>query len=149
EVGHIFHFGTKYSMPMNAKVQGPDGKEHFVSMGSYGIGPSRLIAAIIEASHDENGIVWPEAVAPFDVAIVNMKSGDPECDRVCAELEAAYAAAGHDVLYDDTDQRAGAKFATMDLIGIPLQVIVGPRGVANGMVEIKRRASGERVEKNV
>ncbi len=86
EVGHIFHFGEKYSKPMNAKVQGPDGKEHFVSMGSYGIGPTRLIAAIIEASHDENGIIWPESVAPFDIALINMKAGDADCDRACEEL---------------------------------------------------------------
>jgi prolyl-tRNA synthetase len=144
EVGHIFHFGEKYSKPMNASVTGPDGKEHFVSMGSYGIGPSRLIAAIIEASHDENGIVWPESIAPFDVALINMKSGDAECDRVCSELEAALSAAGKDVLYDDTDQRPGAKFATADLIGLPWQLIVGPRGVAAGEVELKNRKTGER-----
>jgi prolyl-tRNA synthetase, family II len=144
EVGHIFHFGEKYSKPMNAKVAGPDGKEHYVSMGSYGIGPSRLIAAIIEASHDENGIIWPEAVAPFDVGVVNMKPGDADCDRICAEVEAAYEAAGLSVLVDDTDQRAGAKFATMDLIGLPRQVIVGPRGAAAGEVEIKLRATGAR-----
>jgi prolyl-tRNA synthetase len=107
EVGHIFHFGDKYSKPMNAKVQGPDGKEHLVSMGSYGIGPTRLIAAIIEASHDEAGIIWPESVAPFDVIVINMKTGDAECDRVSEQLYDAYTAAGHDVLYDDTDQRAG------------------------------------------
>ena len=144
EVGHIFHFGDKYSKPMNAKVQGPDGKEHFVSMGSYGIGPTRLIAAIIEASHDDAGIIWPESVAPFDVVIINMKAGDPECDRVCEQLYAAHEAAGLDVLYDDTDQRAGGKFATADLIGVPWQVIVGPRGVAAGEVEVKRRSTGER-----
>ena len=144
EVGHIFHFGEKYSKPMNAKVQGPDGKEHFVSMGSYGIGPTRLIAAIIEASHDEAGIIWPESVAPFEVVIINMKAGDAECDRVCEQLYAAYQGAGIDVLYDDTDQRAGGKFATADLIGIPNQVIVGPRGVAAGEVELKRRATGAR-----
>ncbi|EXL09903.1 proline--tRNA ligase [Aquamicrobium defluvii] len=144
EVGHIFHFGEKYSKPMNASVTGPDGKEHFVSMGSYGIGPSRLIAAIIEASHDENGIVWPESISPFDVALINMKSGDTECDRVCNELEAALSAAGKDVLYDDTDQRPGAKFATADLIGLPWQLIVGPRGVAAGEVELKNRKTGER-----
>lgn len=144
EVGHIFHFGEKYSKPMNASVTGPDGKEHFVSMGSYGIGPSRLIAAIIEASHDENGIVWPESISPFDVALINMKSGDAECDRVCNELEAALSAAGKDVLYDDTDQRPGAKFATADLIGLPWQLIVGPRGVAAGEVELKNRKTGER-----
>ncbi|QPC87481.1 proline--tRNA ligase [Mesorhizobium sp. NBSH29] len=144
EVGHIFHFGDKYSKPMGAKVTGPDGKEHAVSMGSYGIGPSRLIAAIIEASHDEAGIIWPEAVAPFDVVLINMKPGDTACDSLCEKLQAAYEKSGHDVLYDDTDQRAGAKFATADLIGIPRQVIVGPRGAGEGTVEVKRRATGER-----
>jgi len=144
EVGHIFHFGEKYSKPMEAKVAGPDGKEHYVSMGSYGIGPSRLIAAIIEASHDENGIIWPEAVAPFQVGIINMKTGDAECDRVSEELYEALTAAGKEVLYDDTDQRSGGKFASADLIGLPWQVIVGPRGVAAGEVEIKNRRTGER-----
>ena len=144
EVGHIFHFGDKYSKPMGAKVTGPDGKEHFVSMGSYGIGPTRLIAAIIEASHDENGIIWPESVAPFDVGLINMKAGDADCDRICDELYAALSAAGKDVLYDDTDQRAGGKFATADLIGLPWQVIIGPRGAAAGEVEIKNRKTGER-----
>ena len=149
EVGHIFHFGDKYSKPMKASVTGPDGKDHFVSMGSYGIGPTRLVAAIIEASHDENGIIWPESVTPFDIGLINMKPGDAECDRICAEVEAAYEKAGVSVLYDDTDQRAGAKFATMDLIGIPWQVIVGPRGAAAGEVEVKRRATGERHNKSV
>ncbi|MCG7506683.1 proline--tRNA ligase [Mesorhizobium retamae] len=144
EVGHIFHFGDKYSKPMGAKVQGPDGKEHNVSMGSYGIGPTRLIAAIIEASHDDAGIIWPESVAPFDIALINMKAGDADCDRTCEELYAALTAAGKDVLYDDTDQRPGGKFATADLIGLPWQLIVGPRGVAAGEVEIKNRKSGER-----
>ncbi len=144
EVGHIFHFGEKYSKPMGASVTGPDGKEHFVSMGSYGIGPSRLIAAIIEASHDENGIIWPDSVAPFDVALINMKVGDAACDAACQTLYDALGAAGLDVLLDDTDQRAGAKFATADLIGLPWQVIVGPRGVEAGEVEIKNRRSGER-----
>jgi len=149
EVGHIFHFGDKYSKPMNAKVQGPDGKDHLVSMGSYGIGPTRVMAAIIEASHDEAGIIWPESVAPFDVVIINMKVGDADCDRVCEELYAAHQAAGLDVLYDDTDQRAGGKFATADLIGIPWQVIVGPRGVVAGEIEVKRRATGERDTKPI
>ncbi|MBK8456764.1 MAG: proline--tRNA ligase [Phyllobacteriaceae bacterium] len=144
EVGHIFHFGTKYSKPMGAKVTGPDGKEHFVSMGSYGIGPSRLIAAIIEASHDEAGIIWPKAVAPFDAVLINMKAGDPGCDGACARLETGLENAGLDVLHDDTDDRAGAKFATADLIGAPWQVIVGPRGVAAGEVEIKNRKTGAR-----
>jgi prolyl-tRNA synthetase len=149
EVGHIFHFGEKYSKPMGASVTGPDGKEHFVSGGSYGIGPSRLVAAIIEASHDENGIIWPEAVAPFHVMLINMKPGDSACDALCEKLQAAYEKAGREVLYDDTDQRAGAKFATADLIGIPWQVIVGPRGVAEGTVEVKRRATGERDVKTI
>jgi len=144
EVGHIFHFGEKYSKPMGASVTGPDGKERFVSMGSYGIGPTRLIAAIIEASHDDAGIIWPESVAPFDVVIINMKPGDAACDGMCEQLYAAHEAAGLDVLLDDTDQRAGGKFATADLIGIPWQVIVGPRGAAAGEVEVKRRATGER-----
>lgn len=145
EVGHIFHFGTKYSEPMGATVQGPDGKEHAVSMGSYGIGPTRLMAAIIEASHDENGIIWPESVAPFDAVVVNMKPGDAGCDEMAAKLETSLEANGREVLVDDTDQRAGAKFATADLIGVPWQIIVGPRGVAAGEVEIKSRATGERV----
>ncbi len=144
EVGHIFHFGEKYSKPMGAKVAGPDGKEHFVSMGSYGIGPTRLIAAIIEASHDENGIIWPESIAPFDIALINMKAGDADCDRVCGEIYEGLTAGGLDVLYDDTDQRPGGKFATADLIGLPWQVIIGPRGVAAGEAEVKNRRTGER-----
>ena len=144
EVGHIFHFGTKYSEPMGAKVTGPDGKDHLVSMGSYGIGPSRVIAAIIEASHDENGIIWPKAVAPFGAGIVNMKPGDESCDAVSFKLYQALTNAGLEPLLDDTDDRPGAKFATMDLIGLPTQVIVGPRGVAAGEVELKDRATGAR-----
>ncbi|AJY46468.1 proline--tRNA ligase [Martelella endophytica] len=144
EVGHIFYFGTKYSEPLNAKVQGPDGKEHTVHMGSYGIGPTRLVPAIIEASHDENGIIWPRSVAPFETIIVNMKAGDAACDGVAERLYEALTNAGQDVLYDDTDERAGAKFATADLIGAPFQIIVGPRGVANGEVEVKDRKTGAR-----
>lgn len=144
EVGHIFYFGTKYSEPMGAKVMGPDGKEHAVHMGSYGIGPTRLVPAIIEASHDENGIIWPEGVAPFDVIIINMKAGDDACDAACEKLYGELLAAGRDVAYDDRNERAGAKFATADLIGIPQQVVVGPRSVANGEVEVKDRKSGSR-----
>ncbi len=144
EVGHIFHFGTKYSEPMGASVQGPDGKQHFVSMGSYGIGPSRLLAAIIEASHDEAGIIWPESVAPFKVGLINMKPGDEGCDAACEKIETALANAGVDFLHDDRDERAGVKFATADLIGLPWQVIAGPRAVAEGNVEIKNRKTGER-----
>jgi prolyl-tRNA synthetase len=144
EVGHIFYFGTKYSEPMGAKVAGPDGVERPVHMGSYGVGVSRLAGAVIEASHDEAGIVWPEAIAPFTVGLINMKPGDAACDGACAEIYAKLGAAGVDVLMDDTDTRAGAKFATMDLIGLPWQLIAGPKSLADGKVELKRRATGER-----
>ncbi|PHY21420.1 proline--tRNA ligase [Caulobacter sp. BP25] len=144
EVGHIFSFGTKYSEPMRATVQGPDGQQVPVQMGSYGVGVSRLLGAIIEASHDEGGIIWPESVAPFDVGIVNMRQGDAACDAACETAYNALKAAGRDVLYDDTDARGGAKFATMDLIGLPWQLIVGPKGIAEGVVEIKHRKTGER-----
>ncbi len=144
EVGHIFYFGTKYSEAMGAKVQGPDGKEHIVHMGSYGIGPTRLVPAIIEASHDENGIIWPKSVAPFDVVIINMKAGDPACDDASVKIYESLTKAGLDVLYDDRDDRAGTKFATADLIGVPTQIIAGPRSVANGEVEIKDRKTGAR-----
>jgi len=144
EVGHIFYFGTKYSAAMNAKVTGPDGKDHPVHMGSYGIGPSRLAAAIIEAFHDDRGIVWPESIAPFDIGLTNMKPGDALCHEAAQKIYAALGNAGLDVLYDDTDNRAGAKFATMDLIGLPWQIIAGPRSVANGEVEVKNRKTDER-----
>jgi len=146
EVGHIFYFGTKYSKPMNAVVQGPGGESIPVEMGSYGIGVSRLVGAIIEAYHDERGIIWPESVAPFRVGLVNLKSGDAACDAVCEDLHAKLAAAGQECLYDDRDERAGVKFADMDLIGLPWQLVVGPKGVAAGLVELKHRASGERLE---
>jgi prolyl-tRNA synthetase len=146
EVGHIFYFGTKYSVPMGATVTGPDGEQVAVEMGSYGIGVSRLVGAIIEASHDDAGIVWPDAVAPFKVGLINLKSGDAECDRVCGDLYAALSRAGVEVLYDDRDERPGVKFADMDLIGLPWQLTVGPRGLKNGVVELKRRATGERAE---
>ncbi|MGB6967948.1 MAG: proline--tRNA ligase [Methyloceanibacter sp.] len=144
EVGHIFFFGTKYSEPMGCKVQGPDGGWVTVQMGSYGIGVSRLVGAIIEASHDDAGIIWPQAVAPFDVGLINVKSGDPETDKVCEDIYAKLERAGMSVLYDDRDDRPGAKFAAMDLIGLPWQVIVGPKGVKSGEIELKERASGER-----
>ena len=145
EVGHIFYFGTKYSAPMKAVVAGPDGREVPVHMGSYGIGPSRVAAALIEAGHDEAGIIWPDAVAPFDVGIANLKVGDAGTEAACAELDRALTARGFDVLIDDRDERPGAKFATMDLIGLPHQVIVGPKGLAEGKVELKHRRSGEKV----
>jgi prolyl-tRNA synthetase len=144
EVGHIFYFGTKYSAPMKAVVNGPDGREHSVHSGSYGIGPSRLAAAIIEASHDEAGMIWPEPVAPFRVGLINLKVGDAACDGASARIYAALEKAGVDVLYDDRDERPGAKFAVMDLIGAPQQVIVGPKSLAEGKVEMKVRRSGER-----
>ena len=144
EVGHIFYFGTKYSAPMKAVVAGPDGAERPVHMGSYGIGPSRLVAAIIEASHDEAGIKWPEAVAPFKVAILNLKQGGADTDAACEQLYRALSSKGVDVLYHDLDERPGAKFATADLIGLPWQVLVGPRGLAEGKVEVKRRSDGSR-----
>jgi prolyl-tRNA synthetase len=144
EVGHIFYFGTKYSLPMKAVVNGPDGKEHIVHMGSYGIGPSRLAAALIEAGHDEDGIVWPEAVAPFRVGIINLKVGDAACDGASRRIYAALAKAGVDALYDDRDERPGAKFAAMDLIGAPSQAIVGPKSLAEGKVEVKTRRGGGR-----
>jgi prolyl-tRNA synthetase len=144
EVGHIFYFGTKYSAPMKAVVAGPDGVDRPVHMGSYGIGPSRLVAAIIEASHDEAGIKWPEPVAPFQVVILNLKQGGSDTDPACEQLYAALAAKGIDTLYHDLDERPGAKFAMADLIGIPWQILVGPRGLAEGKVEVKRRMDGQR-----
>ena len=144
EVGHIFYFGTKYSQPMRAVVNGPDGKETFVHMGSYGIGPSRLVAALIEANHDDAGIVWPQAVAPFDVGLANLKVGDAATDAACQDLYEKLSSAGVDVLYDDRDERPGAKFATLDLIGLPHQLIVGPKGLAEGKVEVKNRRTGAR-----
>ena len=144
EVGHIFYFGTKYSEPMKAVVAGADGGERTVHMGSYGIGPSRLVAAVIEASHDEAGIKWPEPVAPFKVALLNLKQGGADTDAACEQLYRELTAKGVDVLYHDLDERPGAKFATADLIGLPWQVLVGPRGLAEGKVEVKKRADGSR-----
>ena len=144
EVGHIFYFGTKYSAPMKAVVATKEGGEVPVHGGSYGIGPSRLVAAIIEASHDDNGIIWPEPVAPFKVAILNLKQGDAATDGACEKLYRDLTAKGIDVLYDDRDERAGAKFATADVIGLPWQVLVGPKGLGEGKVEVKKRADGSR-----
>lgn len=146
EVGQIFYFGTKYSAPMKANVTGPDGKDVPVEMGSYGIGVSRLLGALIEASHDDAGIIWPEPVAPFDIALINLKSGDAKTDAACADLYAKLEAGGKEVLYDDRDERPGAKFATADVVGIPWQVVIGPRGLANGVVEVKNRKTGVKEE---
>jgi prolyl-tRNA synthetase len=144
EVGQTFFFGDKYSRPMRAVVSGADGVERPVQMGSYGVGVSRLLGAIIEASHDEAGIVWPDPVAPFGVAVINLRPGDAATDAACDRAYRALTAAGREPLLDDTDERPGGKFAAMDLIGLPWQLIVGPRGLAAGTVEVKRRASGER-----
>jgi prolyl-tRNA synthetase len=144
EVGQTFYFGTKYSAPMKATVTGPDGKEIAVHMGSYGVGVTRVVPAIIEASHDDAGIIWPVSVAPFEAEVINLKVGDPESDAAADDFYLGLKSAGIDVLYDDRDQPAGAKFAAADLIGIPYQLIVGPRGLKNGEVEIKHRKTGER-----
>lgn len=146
EVGHIFYFGTKYSEAMDAKVQNKNGELVLAEMGSYGIGVSRLVGGIIEASHDDDGIIWPESVAPFDVGLINLKVGDAACDKVCEELYGKLKAQGKDVLYDDRDERAGTKFADMDLIGLPWQLVVGPKGVEKGLAELKNRATGEKQE---
>ncbi len=146
EVGHIFYFGTKYSEPLKAYVVGPNGESKPVHMGSYGIGVSRLVGAIIEASHDENGIVWPEPVAPFKVGLINLRLSDGACTKACDEIYERLWQAGVEVLYDDRDESAGAKFAEMDLIGLPWQLIVGPRGIKQGQVELKQRKTGMREE---
>ena len=146
EVGQVFYFGTKYSKPMGAEVVGPDGKSIAVEMGSYGIGVSRLVGAIIEASHDDAGIVWPDAVAPFDVALINLRAGDDACDDACVRAYGKLRAAGLEVLYDDRDARPGAKFADADLIGLPWRLVIGPRGLMEDKVELKRRDGSVAVE---
>ena len=149
EVGQIFYFGTKYSDAMGATVTNAEGQVVPVHMGSHGIGVSRLLGAIIEASHDDNGIIWPEGVTPFHCGIVNLRQGDDACDTACETLESALKAKGLDPLYDDREERAGAKFATMDLIGLPWRITVGPRGLKTGMVELTSRRSGESEEMSV
>ena len=146
EVGQIFYFGTEYSEPMGAVVQNAEGEQVPVHMGSHGIGVSRLVGAIIEASHDDNGIIWPEGVTPFHCGIVNLKQGDAEADAACDKLYAAITALGLEPLYDDRNERAGGKFATMDLIGLPWRITVGPRGLKNGVVELTSRRTGESEE---
>ncbi len=144
EVGQIFYFGTKYSDIMKANVTGADGKDVAVHSGSYGIGLTRLVPAIIEAFHDDDGIIWPVSVAPFEVSLLNLKANDELCTKTCDKLYGELEAAGLDVLYDDRKDGAGAKFATADLIGIPYQLIIGPRGAKSGEAEIKCRKTGER-----
>ena len=146
EVGHIFYFGTKYSKPLGAKVTDAGGQEVFVEMGSYGIGVSRLVGAIIEASHDDNGIIWPESVAPFKTGLINLKTGDPKCDAACNDAYTKLSSMGKEIIYDDREARAGTKFADMDLIGVPWQIVIGPRGLGSGIVEMKHRSTGERHE---
>lgn len=148
EVGQVFFLGNKYTKAMGVTVSGPEG-EVTPEMGCYGIGVSRLVGAIIEASHDEAGIIWPEAVAPFDAGIINMRSGDAACDAMCEKIYDALVSEGLTPLYDDTDQRGGAKFASMDLIGLPWQLTVGPRGAESGMVEMKYRRTGEKSELSI
>ncbi|MBT4880102.1 MAG: proline--tRNA ligase [Alphaproteobacteria bacterium] len=149
EVGHIFYFGTKYSEALGATVAGPDGSLVPVEMGSYGIGVSRLVGAIIEANYDDHGIKWPESVAPFTAGIINLKVGDVGTDKMCNDLYAAFQESNLDVLYDDREMQPGAKFSDMDLIGLPWQFIVGPRGLAKGQIELKNRRTGEREELSV
>jgi prolyl-tRNA synthetase len=149
EVGHIFFFGTKYSAAMGMQVQASDGSLVNPLMGSYGVGVSRLVGAIIEASHDAAGIIWPDSVAPFDIGLINLRPDDAGCAAAAADLHQKLEAAGKSVLHDDRDARGGEKFATMDLIGLPWQVTVGPKGVAAGTVEIKRRATGEKHEASI
>ncbi len=146
EVGHIFYFGTKYSEPLEAYVSTPEGEHVPVHMGSYGVGVSRLVGGIIEASHDDDGIIWPDPVAPFQVGLVNLRPSDRNCTAACEDLYRQLSENGLDVLYDDTEESPGAKFAQMDLIGLPWQLVVGPRGLKAGTVELKRRATGERHE---
>jgi prolyl-tRNA synthetase len=149
EVGQIFYFGDKYSRPMGAVVAGPDGDPVALEMGSYGIGVSRLVGALIEANHDDAGIIWPESVAPFGVGLINLRQGDARCRHVADDLYAKLLGVGIEVLYDDRDESPGAKFATMDLIGLPDQLVIGPRGIAAGTVEMKHRRSGERLDVSV
>ncbi len=146
EVGHVFYLGQKYSKAMGVTVAGPDGTSITPEMGCYGIGISRLVGAIIEASHDENGIIWPQSVAPFDVGIINLRAGDAKCDSVCEMIYEKLSAKGKEILYDDTDERAGGKFASMDLIGLPWQIVVGPKGAEKNMVELKNRKTGQKQE---
>lgn len=148
EIGHIFYLGQKYSKLLDVKVQDKDGKFFHPEMGTYGIGVSRLVGAIIEANHDEKGVIWPDNVAPFFVGIINLKTGDSKCDAVAEDLYKTFQSK-FDVLYDDTDDSAGMKFAKMELIGIPWVITVGPRGLQEGKVELKNRRSGDKTELSV
>jgi prolyl-tRNA synthetase len=146
EVGHVFYFGTKYSIPLGAYVMGADGKQIPVEMGSYGIGVSRLLAAIIEVHHDEKGIKWPMSVAPFKVGLLNLNVKDKACTQLCEDMYQKLLQAKVDVLYDDREMSIGAKFADMDLIGLPWQIIIGPRSASSGLCELKNRSTGEKFD---
>ncbi len=149
EVGHIFYFGKKYSKAMGVTIAGPKEEPIIPEMGSYGIGVSRLVGAIIEASHDHAGIIWPDTVSPFSCGILNLRINDQNCCKTCEDLAIKLEKCGHEVLYDDRDETAGNKFAVMDLVGLPWQIVVGPRGLKNGVVELKRRDTGERNELSI
>ena len=146
EVGQVFNFGLKYSKAMEASVMGAGGEKIYPNMGSYGIGVSRVVAAAIEANHDENGIIWPAQIAPFDVILINIRVGDEACDKACEELYFKLQNKGVEVLYDDTKNSLGQKFSVADLIGVPTQIIIGPKSLALGKVEIKNRKTGEKSE---
>ena len=146
EVGHIFSFGTKYSEAMKANVLNNDGKQSTVFMGSYGIGISRLVGAIIESSNDEKGIVWPESVAPYDIGLINLKTKDDDISSISDDIYEKLSNSGFDVLYDDKNDNPGVKFSRMDLIGIPHQVIVGNKSKSESIIEVKNRKSGDLTE---
>ena len=146
EVGHIFNSGLKYAKAMNTTVTGTNGEKIYPNCGCYGIGVSRLVGAIIEANHDDNGIIWPKEVAPFQIVLINLKSGDENCDKICEEIYQKLRAQNIEVLYDDSKTSIGQKFSVADLIGIPTQIAVGPKGIANKIVEIKNRATNEKTE---
>ncbi len=149
EVGHIFHFGQKYSIPMKAKVTRDDGSSASVFMGSYGVGVSRLVGAIIESSHDEKGIIWPKQVAPFLYNLINLKVGDKKCDEICNDIYNFLLKQNINILFDDKDESPGSKLARADLIGMPFQIIIGPKGVKEGVYDIKFRNSNEIKKLNI
>lgn len=146
EVGQIFNFGLKYSKSMQASVMASNGEKIYPNMGSYGIGVSRVVAGAIEANHDENGIIWPKQIAPFEAIIINVKSGDKDCDKFCENLYQKFLNNNIDILYDDIKNSLGQKLAIADLIGIPTQIIVGPKSIENKVIEIKDRRSGKKIQ---
>ena len=145
EVGHIFYFADKYSDGLDATFLDEDGQEKPLLGGSYGIGPGRVMAAIVEQSHDEQGIVWPRSVAPYDVHLVVLKGAEEIGEQAAVALDGA----GLDVLLDDRDLRPGEKFADADLIGIPIRVTAGKKSLEDGMVDVRDRATGDERRVNV